>query len=162
MSLCPVMQSHQHSARARLWKSARRQHGPAALIVLVSLVAGGCDGWKKPEPDPEHLKEVNKLFDDRYTAALDTMKLLKTDVHDPVDGPTGTLTTDEAIQRALTHNLSLVGAAESLPIAQANLVQAGLFENPTIGQSGAVYFPLFGAVGGATAFDVDIEQVING
>src|SRR5580692_6077754 len=93
------------------------------LLVLAALLACGCDGWKKPEPDPEHLKEVNKLFDDRYTAALDTLKLLKTDVHAPVEGPTGTLTPNDAIQRALTHNLSLVGAAESLPIAQANLVQ---------------------------------------
>ena len=151
MNLRRAMHNYQHSAR-----------GAAALVVVACLLAGGCEGWEKPEPDPEHLKAVNKLFDDRYTAALDTMQLLKADVHEPVDGPSGTLTPDDAIQRALTHNLALVGAAESLPIAQANLVQAGLFENPAIGQSGAFYFPLFGAAGGATAFDVEIQQVING
>ena len=155
MSLCRATHRSPGRVGTEPWNSALSRRRAVALIALASLLAGGCQGWKKPEPDPDHLASVNKLFDDRYTAALDTIKLLKTDVHEPVEGPSGTLTPDDAIRRALAHNLSLVGAAESLPIAQANLVQAGLFENPTIGQSGAFYFPILGAVGGATAFDVD-------
>jgi cobalt-zinc-cadmium efflux system outer membrane protein len=134
---------------------------PLRTLLLVGALAGtGCAGWRQPKPDPKYLKEVNGLFNDRTQAALDTMKLLQTDPLAPVPAPTGTLTSDEAVQRTLQHNLSLVASIETLPIAQANLVQAGLLPNPTFGQSGAFYFPLSGQ-GGDIAYDLFVGEVIN-
>ena len=54
-----------------------------------------------------------------------------------------------------------VASAETLPIAQASLVQAGLFPNPNFGQTGAFYFPLSGQ-GGAIAADFLISETLNG
>lgn len=122
----------------------------------------GCEGWKKPEPDSRHLAAVNQLFNERYAFVLDTEQLLKTDLREKVEIPTGILTPDEAIQRALTHNFSLVSQSESLAIAQANLIQVGLFQNPGFGQSGAFYFPISPGTGPATAFDLEITEVVNG
>ncbi len=115
----------------------------------------------KPEVDKDHIKQVDALFKDRYAdEQLDLMKLIKADPHMAVEGPKGDLTSDEAVKLALTHNLSLITQAESLPIAQANLIQAGLLPNPNIGQSGAFYFPLSGQ-GGYTAFDLFVSTAIN-
>lgn len=139
-----------------LWKYVRTL---PALLGCVGLT--GCQGWQKPEPDEKHLAEINTLFKDRYSDALDTLKLIKTNPRESVAGVSGTLTSDQAVQLALTHNLSLVAASESLPIAQANLVQAGLLPNPTFAQTGAFYFPLFGGHAAATAFDIFLSESIN-
>jgi outer membrane protein TolC len=139
----------------------RISHGFYLLVLFGITSISGCDGWKKPEPDTRHLAQVNQLFDDRYAFALDTAKLLKTDLRADVEGPTGVLTPNEAIQRALTHNFSLVTQSESLAIAQADLVQAGLFENPGLGQTSAFYFPISAGTGPATAFDLQITEAIN-
>jgi cobalt-zinc-cadmium efflux system outer membrane protein len=115
----------------------------------------------KPNVDQQHVKEVQNLFKDRYSDdTLDLMKLIKTDPQATVESPTGELTCDQAVKLALTHNLSLITQVESLPIAQANLVQAGLLPNPQIGQTGAFYFPLSGQ-GGLTAFDLFISTTLN-
>ncbi|MGA2231121.1 MAG: TolC family protein [Tepidisphaeraceae bacterium] len=133
------------------------------LIALLGAAAlSGCEGWKKPDPDAQHLAEVNQMFNDRYAFALDTAQLLKTDLRAEVAGPTGDLTPGEAIRRALGHNFSLVTQSASLAIAQANLVQAGLLDNPGFGQTGAFYFPISSGTGPATAFDLDITEAING
>jgi len=139
-------------------KAARRLLLIASALSLA--LSPGCQGWMKPEPDKDHLKEVNTLFKQRYGDQMDLMKLIKTDPHQPVEGPRGELTSEQAVKLALTHNLALVTQAESLPIAQANLVQAGLLPNPSIGQSGAFYFPLSGQ-GGYTAFDIFVSTTIN-
>jgi len=128
---------------------------------MVVLAGAGCAGWRQPKPEQKQLETVNGLFNDRTQAALDVMKLLETDPCLPVPSPTGTLTSDEAVQRAVQHNLSLVASVETLPIAQANLVQAGLLPNPTFGQTGAFYFPLSGQ-GGAVASDFLISETFNG
>lgn len=133
----------------------------AGLIVLSLAALGGCAGWRKPEPQPKQLQEVDTLFNDRYKATLDTFQLLKTNVRATVPSPTGTLTPEVAIQSALGHNLSLVTQSESLAVAQANLVQAGLLPNPAVGQTGATYFPIFGGVEPITAFDVMISETLN-
>jgi cobalt-zinc-cadmium efflux system outer membrane protein len=131
------------------------------LLSIVVLAGVGCAGWRQPKPEQKQLEIVNGLFNDRTQAALDVMKLLQTDPCAPVPSPTGTLTSEEAVQRAVQHNLSLVASAETLPIAQANLVQAGLLPNPTFGQTGAFYFPLSGQ-GGAVASDFLISETFNG
>ncbi len=138
---------------------------PATLLALAGLCAAasltGCQGWIKPQMDKNHVKEVNALLKDRYADdAMDVLQLIKADPHQHVDSPTGELSSDQAVRLALTHNLSLITQAESLPIAEANLAQAGLLPNPTIGQSGAFYFPLSGQ-GGYTAFDIFVSETIN-
>ena len=60
-------------------------------------------------------------------------------VHDLV---TGTLTPDGAVEVALLRNQGLVATYEELGIAQADLVQAGLLRNPTLGAR--VRFPTSG------------------
>lgn len=131
------------------------------LLALATLFVFGCAGWHEPKLEQKHIDQVNGLFNDRSEAALDVMKLLKTDPAASVAGPQGVLTSDEAVQLVLQHNLSLAAEVESLPIAQANLVQAGLWQNPGIGQTGAFYFPISAGAGPATAFDLEIDQVIN-
>jgi cobalt-zinc-cadmium efflux system outer membrane protein len=132
-----------------------------ALPVAMLLAVTGCRGWVKPELDQNHVKEVGALFKERYSdEALDLVKLTKADPHAAVPGPKGELASDEAVRLALEHNLSLITQAESLPIAQANLVQAGLLPNPTVGQTSAFYFPLSGQ-GGYTAFDMFLSTTIN-
>jgi len=134
-----------------------------SIVAVIAVTAtSGCAGWKKPEPDPEHLAQVNQQFADRYDFVLDTAQLLKTNLQADVQGPTGVLSPGEAIQRALYHNFSLVTQSESLAVARANLVQAGLFENPSLGQSGAFYFPISSGTGPETAFDIEISEAING
>ena len=131
------------------------------ILAGVFLTAmAGCAGWQQPKPEPKQLQTVNTLFNDRTSAALDAMQLLKAEPTAMPQSPTGVLTSDEAVQDALQHNLSLVAAAESLPIAQASLVQAGLLPNPTLGQTSAFYWPLSGQ-GGDVAFDLLVTEPIN-
>jgi outer membrane protein, heavy metal efflux system len=142
-----------------IWKlpsAGARTSAILAGFVLFSMT--GCAGWQQPRPDPKHIDEVNALFNDRTNAALDAMALLKTEPQDSVESPTGVLTSDKAVQKALEHNLSLVASVESLPIAQASLIQAGLLPNPTLGQTSAFYYPLNG---GDTIYDLLITEPIN-
>src|SRR5258708_19364410 len=60
-------------------------------------------------------------------------------VHDLV---TGTLTPDGAVEVALLRNQGLVATYAELGIGQADLVQAGLLKNPTLGAR--VRFPTSG------------------
>jgi len=131
------------------------------LLAGLGLAGAGCQGWFKPNPDPKQLEAVDQMVGERTQAVLNVAKLLQTGPWEEVAGPTGTLTRDEAVQRALKHNLSLVASTETLPIAQANLVQAGLFPNPNFGQTGAFYFP-FSGQGGAVAADFLFTETLNG
>ena len=144
--------------------SSRRGAGRSLGIVLIlaaGMLAGGCAGWQKPQPDRQHIKEIDALFSDRYDSKMNAMGLIHTDVRAPVPSVSGTLTPAIAIQAALNHNLALVTQSESLAVAQANLVQAGLLPNPGSGQTGGTYFPVFGGVEPATAFDVLISESLN-
>jgi cobalt-zinc-cadmium efflux system outer membrane protein len=127
--------------------------------VAVFLIVAGCSSVK-PSPDPRHLAEIDALIAQRTTSAVDSQRLLGTDIRAEPLAPTGVLTVREAIDRTLAHNLSLVASAENLSIAQAQLAQAGLWQNPTLGQTSAFYAPLSGQ-GGALAFDILISQTIN-
>ena len=76
----------------------------------------------------------------------------------------GTLTLKEAEQRFLERNLSLIAEQYNIDMAQAQVLQAKLFENPVISLEQNVYNRLngkyfdFGKEGEAV---VEIEQVIN-
>jgi cobalt-zinc-cadmium efflux system outer membrane protein len=133
---------------------------PGAAAALFATALFGCVGWVQPKPDSKQVDQTNALFDDRTSAALDAMELLKTDPTVPLESPTGVLSSEKAVQLALQHNLSLAVAAESIPIAKANLVQAGLLPNPTLGQTSAFYWPLSGQ-GGDVAFDLLITEPVN-
>ena len=65
------------------------------------------------------------------------------------------LTVDAAIQIALLDNKDLQALYEDLSIAQADLVQAGLLQNPTL--SGGVTVPVSGT-GAQTGFDLGVVQ----
>lgn len=62
------------------------------------------------------------------------------------------MTADESVQVALLHNRGLQAAYEDLGIAQADLVEAGLLQNPVF--IGQVRFP----ARPATPFEVDVVQ----
>lgn len=76
----------------------------------------------------------------------------------------GTLTLEEAEQRFLERNLSLIAERYNIDMAQAQVLQAKLFENPVISLEQNVYNRLngkyfdFGKEGEAV---VEIEQVIH-
>ena len=76
----------------------------------------------------------------------------------------GTLTLKEAEQRFLERNLSLIAERYNIDMAQAQVLQAKLFENPVISLEQNVYNRLngkyfdFGSEGEAA---VEIEQVIH-
>lgn len=65
------------------------------------------------------------------------------------------LSADAAIQIALLNNKDLQAIYEDLSIAQADLVQAGLLQNPTL--SGGVTVPIAGS-GVETGFDLGVTQ----
>ena len=77
---------------------------------------------------------------------------------------TGTLTLKEAEQRFLERNLSLIAERYNIDVAQAQVLQAKLFENPVISLEQNVYNRLngkyfdFGKEGEAV---VEIEQEIG-
>jgi outer membrane protein TolC len=127
----------------------------AALLIAA---IGGCHA--PTHPDPQHLAAIDALVAERTTSQINTMRLLQADLHVEVTPPTGILTLEEAIDRTLAHNFSLIANAENLPIAQSQLAQAGLWQNPTLGQTGALFFPLSGQ-GGLPAWDVEIGQLVN-
>jgi outer membrane protein, heavy metal efflux system len=130
------------------------------LVAALFFALTGCAGWQQPKPESKQIQAVDSLFNDRTTAAIDAMQLINTKPRADLDSPTGVLTSDKAVQLTLEHNLSLVAAAQSLPIAEANLVQAGLLPNPTLGQTSAFYWPLSGQ-GGDVAFDLLVTEPIN-
>jgi cobalt-zinc-cadmium efflux system outer membrane protein len=111
-------------------------------------------------PDERHLADIDRLVASRTTSRIDAMVLLGTDPRVESVQLTGTLTLDEAVNRTLARNLSLIANSENLLIAQSQLAQAGLWINPTLGQTSAFYAPLSGQ-GGALAFDILISQTIN-
>ena len=78
---------------------------------------------------------------------------------------TGTLTLKEAEQRFLERNLSLIAERYNIDMAQAQVLQARLFENPVISLEQNVYnrlngkvFLIFGKEGETV---VEVEQVIR-
>ncbi|MFI5380986.1 MAG: TolC family protein [Tepidisphaerales bacterium] len=110
--------------------------------------------------DADHLREVDAMVSNSTTSRIDALALLASDPRLPPEPPVGSLTLQNAIDRTLGHNLTLIANAENLPIAQAQLAQAGLWTNTTLGQTGSFAWPISGQ-GGAVSFDFLLTQLIN-
>ena len=126
------------------------------LVVFSMFAVLGC---QSVAPPPRQISRVNDLVRQRTGADWDAGALLASSLPRP-DPPAGVLTLRDATDRALRRNLALVASAESLTLAHAQLVQAGLLQNPTLGQTSATLWPLSPPVG-AVSFDVLISQTIN-
>lgn len=120
------------------------------------MAAWGCNAG---HPSSQQIRQVNQLVADRAAVQWDVGRLFEQGRTIPPP-PQGELVLRDATERALAHNLSLIASGENLSIAHAQLVQAGLIQNPTIGQTSATLFPISPAVG-AVSFDVLISQTIN-
>ncbi len=104
---------------------------------------------------------VDRLAADRTAAPFSTKALLDADPKLPGPPPAGELTLDRAVGLTLAHNLSLVASAQNVRLAQAALAQAGLLQNPTLGQSNGILFPI-APVMGRTPYDFNLSQELNG
>ncbi len=126
----------------------------------MALAAGAVAlcGCNAGHPSDDQVRQVNGLMRDRTDAKWDVAQLLK-DGSAPAE-PTGLLTLGQATDLALAHNLSLIASAENLSIAHAQLVQAGLLQNPSLGQSSGWLFPLSPSKG-YPSIDVNITMVLN-
>jgi outer membrane protein, heavy metal efflux system len=137
--------------------------GRFAARAWVSLLLAGCwllCGCEPAAPGPKHIAEVNALVADRSAQAFDAARLLRTDPRQQPAPPAGPLTLRQAVARTLEHNRALVAASESLAIARAQVAQASLIQNPTIGQSSGLLFPISPAAG-LGSFDINITQTLN-
>jgi cobalt-zinc-cadmium efflux system outer membrane protein len=146
------------TATSRKTSVARRRPcaRSVAIALPLTLVIVGCHAG---HPSSQQIDQTNQLLVDRAATRWNVAALLENKPTLPPE-PMGDLTLREATERALAHNLLLIASAENLSIAHAQLVQAGLIQNPTIGQTGATYFPLPPNVG-AVAFDVLLSQSLN-
>lgn len=126
-------------------------------LVFVAMLAMGCE---QASPTRRELSQMNRLVADRTGKPFDAGALLAYDASRQEPPPRGVLTLDEAVARALRHNYALVAAAENLTIARAQVAQASLIQNPAIGQSSGLLFPLSPAMG-LPSFDFNITQALN-
>jgi outer membrane protein, heavy metal efflux system len=110
--------------------SMQKERGHEDVAKLVERRSGYRTGWQQGAPEAQQIS-------DRVT------KLLQ-----------GGLTREGAVSIALINSPHLQEIYESLDISQADLVQAGLLSNPTLG--GSVGFPLRG--GGRAEYEVSIVQ----
>jgi cobalt-zinc-cadmium efflux system outer membrane protein len=135
---------------------ARASFSKVGWLGLLAVAACGCNAG---HPSAEQIRQVNQLVQDRAAVRWDVGRLFnETDRVPPA--PIGDLTLQEATERALAHNLSLIASGENLSIAHAQLVQAGLIANPTVGQSSGLLFPFY-SHGGYPSVDANITQVLN-
>ena len=135
----------------------RRSQTPLAIAAAVLLGAGGCI---PSDPDPKHLAEVDAIAADRLRSGFGAAELLAADPHYEGVAPAGELSLQAAIDLTLRHNLSLVASAQNVALAQAALAQAGLLQNPTVGENSGILFPVAPVVG-RTPYDFDLSQEIN-
>lgn len=127
----------------------------AIVCAAAALALGGCHAG---HPSEEQIKQVNNFVNDRMAVTWDARRLYQTETE--TTEPTGELTLQRATEIALARNLSLIASAENLSIAHAQLVQAGLIQNPTLGQSSGFIFPIGGVVPPAS-LDINISQELN-
>ena len=110
--------------------SMQKERGHDDVAKLVERRSGYRTGWEQGAPEAKQIA-------DRVTKLLE-----------------GGLTRERAVSIALINSPHLQEIYESLDISQADLVQAGLLSNPTIG--GSVGFPIKGQ--GGTEYEVSIVQ----
>jgi cobalt-zinc-cadmium efflux system outer membrane protein len=110
--------------------SMQKERGHEDVAKLVERRSGYRTGWQQGAPEAQQIDDrVNKLLE-------------------------GGLTRQRAISIALINSPHLQEVYESLDISQADLVQAGLLSNPTIG--GSLGFPINGQ--GGAEFEASIVQ----
>jgi cobalt-zinc-cadmium efflux system outer membrane protein len=124
-----------------------------AVVPFAAFLLGGCASTSPAEAfrDTASLVEARtgrRIVWDQGTVA-DEAAAKK--VRDLVSRE---LTVDAAIQVALLNNKSLQATYEELSVAQADLVQAGLLQNPVFGA--AVAFPVAGSA--RTGVDLSVSQ----
>jgi cobalt-zinc-cadmium efflux system outer membrane protein len=117
-----------------------RAPGVASSLAAVALAA-----CISTDPDPKEIARIDTIAGDRIGVPLDVEKLLRDPAKaaaepaasepSPEKSGTSGLELEEAIRRALAHNLALVASVENVSIAQAELAKAGLLPNPTISLS---------------------------
>ncbi len=139
-----------HSPHVGFIGACLKRLAPFACLIVI-----GCE---PAAPQPRHLQEADQLIIDRTGQAFDSAQLLKFARADEM-APVGELTLQDAVERSLRHNYSLIAATESLTIARAQVAQASLIQNPTLGQSGGLLFPF--ASHGLPNFDINISQTLN-
>jgi outer membrane protein, heavy metal efflux system len=113
-----------------------------SLLAAIVLALGGCASTSAKPAFRDTADLVQARTGDRITwnpggandaaVAIEVRKLLA-----------GALTVDSAVQIALLRNKTLQATYEDLSVAQADLVQAGLLQNPVFGAG--VAFPIAGA-----------------
>lgn len=136
--------------------------GPVRAYVfrigfMFGWIVAAC-GCNAGHPSAEQIRQVNQLVQDRTAVKWDVGSLFNKDADLP-PVPVGELSLQEATRRALAHNLSLIASSENLSIAHAQLVQAGLIANPTLGQSSGLLFPFDAHA--YPSVDGNITQVLN-
>lgn len=137
-------------ARVSVWKLG------IGTVVAAGLI--GCNN-NAGRPSADQIKQVNRLVRDRTAVNWDVGRLVNDDADRDPAAPTGKLTLQAATERALTHNLALIASGENLSIAHAQLVEAGLIANPTVGQSSGLLFPF--ASHAYPSVDVNITMMLN-
>jgi outer membrane protein, heavy metal efflux system len=140
------------------WRNFARFMAWASLTTSIPFISFlmGCE---PASPQRSHLDETDRLVIDRTGQKFDSGQLLKFDERQGDRPPSGILTLEEAVGRSLRHNYALIAAAESLTIARAEVAQASLITNPTVGQSSGLLFPFNSHM--LPSFDVNITQVLN-
>jgi cobalt-zinc-cadmium efflux system outer membrane protein len=129
------------------------------LAVPLLAVLSGCRA-PSTAPDDSTLHQIDAQTEARVGLPTSAASLLATrpGVHPEADAPlTGTLTREHAVVLALARNLALVASAEDVAIAQAQLVQAGLLPNPTLGQNSGFIVPIHPRTGRASV-DVNLQS----
>lgn len=110
--------------------SIQKERGHAEVAALVEERLGRQTRWNQGTPEDA---EVERHLD----------ALLKED-----------LTSERAVEVALLNNPSLQATYEELGVSQADMVQAGLLSNPSLG--GSVGFPVSG--GGVYEYEASLVQ----
>ena len=126
-------------------------HSSILILVLTTAVVSGCATISKEAG----FHDVEKMVGQRQEIHLHWNQSTKEDtavsetIHSMMREE---LTVDQAVQIALLNNPSLQATFEELGIAQAELVQAGLLENPVF--AGHVRFPDASSLSTNTEFTV--------
>src|SRR5262245_49172612 len=117
---------------------------PARRAACIGLLVGGLGGCASGHPRAG-FPEVSTAVEERAATRIAWNSGTELDQEAAKELRSllaGTLTADDAVQIAVLNNRDLQALYSELGLAQADLVQAGLFKNPIL--DAAVFFPLSG------------------
>ncbi len=128
----------------------RRAH---AFVAVTGLILG-CAGVSKERGHDQvaRLVEERTGYKTRWEKGAPSDEQIARWVDDLLRGG---LTRDRAVEVALVNNPKLQAVYEDLGVSQADMVQAGLIANPTVG--GSVGVP-FGGGGGQTEYEASLTE----